>query len=342
MNTVKNIAKKISLYQRELNELSENREAKKVNREEFTLLLSGISTCRKAPGIPVHMGYETLYHCESKKDEEMVREHLWKVYGIQNTESLLEFCEREYSVHKQYEQFMTFWVKAPLFDIEELTSEGRKKFEECKKVSEQFYPILNEKGYYAWDINEKIGLYRKAVACGILSDKEFWQLTDPWVRLAQVFYHSYQEYAVSCLCGAVYFMYLGEPDLDNFFQINFNLVQHLFMEGGAWQRSQWYVPQNREWVDLLGSNPGCIITKAALERNQIGYMYREEPSKNFPDCGWRFFVGDESDEYVNQADNNCICSFNDACIIDPTILAYFYAGYGCRFDKINNRWVQEF
>ena len=40
------------------------------------------------------------------------------------------------------------------------------------------------------------------------------------------------------------------------------------------------------------------------------------------------FVGDEPDEYVNQAENNTIISFNTVCNLDPTILAYFYAG--CR------------
>ena len=47
-----------------------------VSREEFTLLLSGISTCRRIPGIPVHMGYESLYHCESEEDARQVKEHL--------------------------------------------------------------------------------------------------------------------------------------------------------------------------------------------------------------------------------------------------------------------------
>ena len=60
---------------------------------------------------------------------------------------------------------MTFWCGAPMFDINELNGAGRKGFEECISLSRHFYPILKEKGYYAWDINEKIGLLRKA--CGL-------------------------------------------------------------------------------------------------------------------------------------------------------------------------------
>ena len=60
MNAIENIVKMVTELKKELEEMPETKEAKPVSREEFTLLLSGISTCRKAPGIPVHMGYEEL------------------------------------------------------------------------------------------------------------------------------------------------------------------------------------------------------------------------------------------------------------------------------------------
>ena len=34
-----------------------------------------------------------------------------------------------------------------------------------------------------------------------------------------------------------------------------------------------------------------------FNEEKIGYMVREEPSKDNPDSGWRFFAGDESKEY---------------------------------------------
>lgn len=343
MGTIEKIVKKVADFKAELENMPVNREAAAVGREEFTLLLSGISTCRKAPGIPEHMGYEKLYHCKTREDAEETREHLQRLYGIHDEESFLEACRREYSGSDQYEQFMTFWAGAPLFDMSELSPEGKEAFNECFELSEQFYPILKEKGYYAWDISEKIGLLRKAAACGIVSDERFWELADPWVRQAQVFYHSYREYAVSCLCGAVYFMYRDSPDLEGFYQLNENLVRHLFEEGGAWQRNGWYEPEEREWADLMaGSTPGCIITKKAIDSGEIGYMYREEPVEGFPDCGWRFFVGDEPEEYVNQVENSTVCSYNTVCNLDPTILAYFYADCGRKFGKTEDGWEEEF
>ena len=341
MGNIENIVKKVIEYKAELGSMPVNSEAKKVSREEFTLLLSGISTCRKAPGIPEHMGYETLYHCHSEEDAEATREHLQRMYGVHDEESFLAACRREYSGSEQYEQFMTFWAGAPLFDINELQPDGQKAFNECFELSEHFYPLLKEKGYYAWDISEKIGLLRKAVACGIVAEEHFWELVDPWVRQVQVFYHSYKEYAISCLCGAVYFMHRHNSDLEGFYQLNENLVRHLFEEGGAWQRSGWYEPKEREWAVFTDTHLGCIITKKAIDSGDIGYMYREEPTEGYPDCGWRFFVGDEPDEYVNQADNSCVCTFDTVCNLDPTILAYYYADYGRKFGKTEDGWREE-
>ena len=112
---------------------------------------------------------------------------------------------------------------------------------------------------------------------------------------------------------------------ESFYNLNYNLVRHLFEDGGAWRRNAWYRPQEREWADIFGANPGCIITKRAMETETIGYMYRDEP-----------------DEYVNQAENNTIISFNTVCNLDPTILAYFYADAGRKFGRTEDGWEEEF
>lgn len=322
--------------------IPENKKAQAVSREEFALLLSGISTCRKMPGVSIHMGYEELYHCVEQEDIDKALAFMEEMFGVNDKETLVETCYGMYSGSNQYEQFMTFWKDAPLFDIKELNPKGKESFLHCKQLAEKFYPIVKEKGFYAWDINERIGLCRNAVACGIISEEEFWQITDPWVRQAQVFYHSYTEYAISCLCGAVYDMGRYNTDIEGFFQINRNIIESLLAEDGAWQRKQWYVPKEREWADLLGrNNLGCFITKKAIEQEEIGYMYRDEPSPNHPDSGWRFFVGDESDEYVNQPDNIEICGLDTVCNIDPQIMAFLYAEIGRKFGKDKNGWKEE-
>lgn len=337
------IAGEIRDFCRELDAMPENPGARKVDRKEFTLLLSGISTCRKVPGIQTHMGYETLYHCENEKDAKEAREHLQKMYGIRphDLESLKAALIREFSECEQYEQFRTFWVGSPMFSVEELRPENRAWFLKCRDMAEVFSPIVKERGFYAWDINERIGLCRKAAACGMITEDEFWELTDLWVRQAQVFYHSWKEYAVSCLCGAVYFMRREkEEQLEAFLRLNMNLIRQLFADGMAWQRNAWYEPQEREWVEMFDLRQECLITKKALEEERVRYMYRQDPEEDFTDCGWRFMAGDETEEYVNEPGNIIMCRYSTVCNIEPSVRAYFYAESGKQYEKAGREWQE--
>lgn len=336
---MKTIAKEIVKYKEKYENMPVNIEAKPVSRKEFTLLLSGMSTCRKLPGVPVHMGYEELYHCQDEEGIAQTKEHLAKLFGVKDKDTLMKACYQIYSGSDQYEQFMTFWSNAPLFDVKKLHPDAAKGFNRCREIAEHFYPIVKEKGFYAWDIDQRIGLCRGAVACGILTEEEFWQITDAWVCQAQVFYHSYAEYAISCLCGAVYDMGRYE-DASGFFDIQKNIAESLLAEGGAWQRNQWYVPAEREWAELLRQNPGCFVTKRALDEG-CGYMYREEPSPEYPDSGWRFFVGDEPDDYVNNPDNISVCGLNTICNLWPDVMAFLNAEVGRSFGRQKSGWVEE-
>lgn len=340
---MEHMAEEIVSFCRELDEMPKNPAPRKVDRKEFTLLLSGISACRKMPGIQTHMGYKTLYHCENEKDAEAARAHLQKMYGIRphDPESLKAALIREFSECEQYEQFRTFWVGSPMFSLDELRPENRSWFVKSRDMAEAFRPVVKERGFYAWDINERIGLCRKAAACGIISDEEFWELTDLWVRQAQVFYHSFKEYAVSCLCGAVYFMRREkEEQLEEFLKLNMNLIRQLFSEGMAWQRSAWYEPQEREWTEMFDLRQECLITKKALEEERVGYMYRQEPEKDFTDCGWRFMTGDETEEYVNEPGNIIMCRYSTVCNIEPSARAYFYADVGKQYEKVQGEWQE--
>lgn len=339
---VKKTVNEIKKFQAELNAQPENQTAQAVSRQEFTLLLSGISACRKIAGIPGHMGYEKMYYCVNEDAAKQTREALGHLYGVHDLRSLKAALVREFSDGERYGYFTTFWVEAPLFDLEGLKPEHRTWFLECMDIAEQFYPILKEKGFHAWTINEKIGLCRKAAACGIITEEEFWELTDPWVRQAQVFYHSWPEYAISCLCGAVYFMRRQEEELMDFLQLNIKLVRELLSKGGAWLERSWYVPKEREWADLFDPNQLCLTTRKVLEEETVGYMYREAPVEDFPDCGWRFFTGEESEEYIANPANITIRSFSDICNLDPTILAYFNADYGREFEHTENGWAEVF
>ena len=49
---------------------------------------------------------------------------------------------------------------------------------------------------------------------------------------------------------------------------------------------------------------GCIASKLITEKKlKVGYLYREQPSSNFNDSGWRFFAGSEDEDFCNNPDN---------------------------------------
>lgn len=321
--------------------VKEREDAVMPTRDQFTRLLSSPSVARKVPGIPKRMDENGEYIC-TEEEAKLVKAFMAQMYKIDSKESLIEYQKYQFRGSVEYEQFMTFWKEAPLFDINELQPDSRKAFENKISLAKAFYPVLEEKGLYAWDICEYIGVCRIARACGMIDDNEFNEIVDRFVRKAQAFYHSFKEFALSYICGAIYFpaSNFGMDGIDRFLDIQKNVLKYLFDENGDWCYYKWYVPAEREWAAIYPGNPGCFITKAALE-NGIGYMYRDDPSPNHPDSGWRFFHGDEADDYANNPDNIQIVSLNTICNLNPTILAFLEAPNKSAYGWNGKDWIRE-
>ena len=310
-------------------------------RDQFTRLLASPAAARKVPGIPGRMDENGEYIC-NEDEAKIVRDFMAKMYKIDSKDSLISYQKYQFRGSVEYEQFMTFWKEAPLFDINELEPQGRAAFEHMINLAKAFYPMLEEKGLYAWDICEYIGVSRIARACGIIDGDEFNEIVDRFVRKAQVFYHSFKEYALSYLCGALYFpaSNFGMDGLDQFFNIQKNVLKYLFDENGDWCYYKWYEPAEREWVAVYPGNIGCFVTKAALDKG-IEYMYHDEPSPNHPDSGWRFFHGDETEDYVNDIQNTQIVSLNTICNLCPTVLAFLEAPVKSAYGWNGKDWIKE-
>ena len=63
-------------------------------------------------------------------------------------------------------------------------------------------------------------------------------------------------------------------------------------------------------------NDGCLATdRISFDGEEVGYMYREHPDTDSetPDSGWRFFAGNETDEYVNTPENIKNFSLDTIC-----------------------------
>src|SRR5260370_34023554 len=85
---------------------------------------------------------------------------------------------------------------------------------------------------------------------------------------------------------------------------------------------------------LIRGMGGCVASdRMPVDGMKVGYMYREEPGGNL-DSGWRFFSGDETQEYADDSDNFAIYEVNTICNYDRAIIPYLDAPYGTALGRI--------
>lgn len=89
--------------------------------------------------------------------------------------------------------------------------------------------------------------------------------------------------------------------------------------------------QIRQLIPNFGA---CFATdRITVDGLKVGYMYREQPDKAV-DSGWRFFLGDESQEYVDDPNNTMIYAVNTICNYDPAIIPFLRAPIGAAFGRV--------
>lgn len=80
----------------------------------------------------------------------------------------------------------------------------------------------------------------------------------------------------------------------------------------------------------------CIATKAVSEEgNPVGFMYRESPVFE-NDSGWRFFTGDETDEYTDNPDNFTVYSVSDITKTNPAVSEFINHPEGSAWELDDN------
>jgi len=91
--------------------------------------------------------------------------------------------------------------------------------------------------------------------------------------------------------------------------------------------------KENEIKNLTSIKGGCIASdRITVDGLKVGYMYREIPS-NESDSGWRFFAGDETDEYTNNPDNFSIFELNTICNYDNEIIPLLESEIGKSFAR---------
>lgn len=87
-------------------------------------------------------------------------------------------------------------------------------------------------------------------------------------------------------------------------------------------------------------NKTAFVTKRLVEENsKIGFAYRENPD-NENDSGWRFFVGNESHEYVDNPDNLLLYSIEDIIKLDDCIKSILNSEINTAFEKVDTGFKQ--
>lgn len=77
----------------------------------------------------------------------------------------------------------------------------------------------------------------------------------------------------------------------------------------------------------------CFVTNRILcDGHPIGYLYREEPDTE-QDSGWRFLAGDESDDYMNGAENLAFVSIGAVLNKDDSALDLLEEPVGSAFER---------
>jgi hypothetical protein len=85
--------------------------------------------------------------------------------------------------------------------------------------------------------------------------------------------------------------------------------------------------------DLAPGHGACFATDLITVQGQrVGFMYREEPDNDI-DSGWRFTSGNETEAFLNEADNHGVYDVNTIANYDPEIIPHLDAPAGSAFER---------
>jgi hypothetical protein len=80
----------------------------------------------------------------------------------------------------------------------------------------------------------------------------------------------------------------------------------------------------------------CLISKDLVDNHKkVRFMYKEQSYKEM-DSGWRFFSGDATQEYVDNADNLLLVTLNYVINnVDSSVEKYLNSQIGIAYEREN-------
>jgi hypothetical protein len=80
-------------------------------------------------------------------------------------------------------------------------------------------------------------------------------------------------------------------------------------------------PDESEAIDLPMTEYAVVSRLVATDRQKVRWMYREEPTEP-ADSGWRFFSGDEAENFAENPENFEFHPLDFVTEIDPAVAAH--------------------
>jgi hypothetical protein len=82
---------------------------------------------------------------------------------------------------------------------------------------------------------------------------------------------------------------------------------------------------------LATGRGSCLASdRIMVDGEPVGFMYRED-GDNADDSGWRFLAGDETDDYLSEADNFELYDVNTVANYDSDVIPLLDAPAGSAF-----------
>ncbi len=87
-------------------------------------------------------------------------------------------------------------------------------------------------------------------------------------------------------------------------------------------------------IQPLATDRGACIASdmITVEGKKVGFMYRERPDHDV-DAGWRFVSGEESEAYMDDAQNHAVYDVNTIANYDPDIIPFLDSPFGSAFER---------
>ena len=321
------------------------KDKQRVSLKQFTFLCQGSASYRRIDGVDQHMGFEDFMELNDEQKGQ-VKVMLERIYHIQDVASLDKVIGQFSRYHQEYIQFTSFWNGEPLFDVNELDGKAKSIFEYNMAYASLFRDLVKEQGFYGFVVQEIVTLCRIAYACGMLDIAGFKTRCYPFVTKVAKIFDNWAEYAISVICGALYYNVrngVKEEESVRIFHLQKSILDTLANAEVGWQKTPWLMKKEKEFYlpkekiyQLLHDWEGgdmCIASDRIMCDGRVcGYMYRVKPEHDW-DSGWRFLAGDEDADYLDDPDNSGLYKLNTVVNYDPEIQPYLNDEYGSVFAR---------